>query len=189
MNVEKSGMKIFRRLITIIFFVPSVVLGQLPETKNWISTRHSIEISPMSPVFKIWAVQFSYRLSPKNEGILGLAYANIKYDEGRSHAPTLLIGYRHFFWKGLHLEYQLWPAYNAYFENNEVAYYKGFELWNEFRTGYLIDFMIGDTPVFINPQLLFGFGLYAGNKPESFKKQVENEFLFVYPNVFVGIRF
>ncbi len=187
--MENIGTLRFRFIIVFVFFLQAVTIAQEKEMKQALSNRYALEISPMSPVFKIWAVQLSYRLSPKNEGILGLAYANIKYDEGRSHAPTLLLGFRHFFWKGLHLEYQLWPAYNAYYENSETVYYKGFELWNEFRTGYMIDFKIGKIPVFVNPQLLLGFGLYSGNKPESFKKQVENEFLFVYPNIFAGIRF
>ena len=41
--------------------------------------KHSFDISPMSPLFNIWAIQYSYQFSPKNEIILGLVYANIKY--------------------------------------------------------------------------------------------------------------
>ncbi len=151
--------------------------------------KHSFDISPMSPLFNIWAIQYSYQFSPKNEIILGLAYANIKYAEGRSHAPTLMMGYRRFLWKGMHLEYQLWTAYNSYYENIEQKYYKGFELWNEFRAGYLIDFKLGNLPFYINPQLLCGFGLYPGNKPESFKQHIKDEFFFIYPNIFLGFKF
>lgn len=170
-------------LIYTIFSCSSFCKAQPTEYK------HSIDISPMSPFFKIWAIQYSYNYSGKNELMLGLAYANIEYDFGRSHAPTLIAGYRRFFWKGLHLEYQLWPAYNFYFENNEQKYYNGFELWNEFRVGYVINFKLGKVPMYINPQVLIGFGLFPGNKPDSFIKQVEEEFLFIYPNVFLGIKF
>jgi hypothetical protein len=38
-------------------------------------------------------------------------------------------------WKKTHVEYQLWSSYNWYYENDERRYYKGAELWNEFRPG------------------------------------------------------
>jgi len=142
----------------------------------------------MSPVFKIYAIQYNYSITPKNELMLGFAYANIKYDKGRSHAPTLILGYRRFFWKGIHLEYQLWPAYNDYFETTERKYYSGFELWNEFRTGYQFDFKMGDIPMTVTPQLLCGFGLCPGNKPESFIQNTKDEPVFIYPNVFIGLK-
>ncbi len=39
-------------------------------------------------------------------------------------------------------------------------------------------------------ELIFGFGLYAQNKPESFKQQEEEERFFWYPPMFfIGFKF
>jgi hypothetical protein len=46
--------------------------------------------------------------------LVGGAYTNIKYDFGRSHAPTAIIGYRRYVWRHVHLEYQLWPSFGLY---------------------------------------------------------------------------
>lgn len=151
--------------------------------------KHTIEISPFSPFLKIYAIQYNFLVTKKSELMLGFAYANIEYDEGRSHAPTLILGYRQFLWNGFHLEYQLWPAYNDYFETTEKKYYSGFELWNEFRTGYQFGFKIGGVHLTVTPQLLCGFGIFPGNKPDSFMKAVKEEPVFIYPNIFLGVKF
>lgn len=178
--------------ITSLLFVlilctisPTVTLSQ----DNQIRYRHTLETSPMSPVFRIYGVQYAYQTTLKDELLLGLVYANIKYDKGQSHAPTLILGYRRYLWRELHAEYQIWPAYNNYYERIEKKHYGGFELWNELRIGYRIHFTLWDIPFVLTPQILGGFGLYQGNKPESFKKQVKDEPLFIYPNLFVGVRF
>jgi len=177
-------------IICLFIFMSEITIGQTEGTfKDIKAYRHTLEISPLSPVFKIYAIQYGYLLSQKNELMLGFAYANIEYDEGRSHAPTLILGYRRFLWKGFHLEYQIWPAYNDYYETTEQKYYNGFELWNEFRSGYQFCFKIHNIPITINPQILCGFGLYPGNKPQSFIKTMEEEPVFIYPNVFMGIKF
>jgi hypothetical protein len=74
-------------------------------------------------------------------------------------------------------------------EFEENKYYNGFELWNEFRTGYTIDFKIREQPLYVNLQMLAGFGLFPGNKPESFKKQSKEEGIFISPIFFIGTRF
>lgn len=150
--------------------------------------KHTIEISPLSPFLKIYALQYNYLVTDKSELMFGFAYANIEYDEGRSHAPTLILGYRRFIWKAYHLEYQLWPAYNNYYETIEQKYYAGFELWNEFRTGYQFGFKIGGVHLTLTPQLLCGFGILPGNKPDSFLETVKKEPVFIYPNVFLGVK-
>jgi hypothetical protein len=48
---------------------------------------------------------------------------------------------------------------------------------------------IGRTPIFLNVQYLIGFGLYGGNKPQSFKDQAEDEGVFMAPMFFLGWRF
>lgn len=154
-----------------------------------IKYRHTLETSPLSPVLKIYGLQYGCLLTQRDELLFGFVYANIKYDAGQSHAPTLIIGYRRYLWKKLHLEYQVWPAFNDYFEINEKRYYSGFEVWNEFRLGYKFELSLGSIPISLTPQVLCGFGLHEGNKPSSFKQQVNKEPVFVYPNIFVGVRF
>lgn len=132
----------------------------LPTTETQtIRYNHAIDFFPLSPLFNIYAVQYFNSITEKDKLLLGFAYMNIRDEDGTSHAPSLLVGYKRYVWKGWHFEYQLWPAFNAYWERNEKKYYKGFELWNEFRSGYSINFKIGDLPLYVNPQVLFGFGL------------------------------
>jgi hypothetical protein len=151
--------------------------------------RHAIDICPISPLFNIYAVQYSYSLTVKDKLMFGLAYMNIRYKSGYSNAPGLIMGYKRYLWKDFHAEYQLWPAYNAYYETNEKRYYRGFELWNEFRIGYTINFKMLSKPWYVNLQVLAGFGLLPGNKPQSLLNQAKQEPLFVAPIFFVGRRF
>jgi hypothetical protein len=153
--------------------------------------RSAIEFSPVSPFIRIYAAQYARRLTDKGELIVGGGYANIKYDDGQSHAPTFIIGYRRYLWKKAHAEYQLWPSYNWYWEQNEEKYYEGAELWNELRFGYTFDFNIGRAPWFVNAQYLVGWGLYGDeSKPQSWKDQVAREGeVFAAPMVFMGWRF
>jgi hypothetical protein len=172
---------------------PHVLVAQeVPETVSARTLdRSAIEFSPLSPLVRIYAAQYARRLGEKNELLFGVAFANIKYDEGQSHAPTAILGYRRYVWRRAHVEYQLWPSYNWYYERNEDRYYEGAELWNEFRPGYTFDFKLGGTPVFVNVQYLIGFGLYGkDSKPQSWKDQVEREGeVFTAPMVFLGWRF
>jgi hypothetical protein len=155
------------------------------------SERSAMEFSPVSPFIRIYAAQFAQRLTNKDELIVGGAYANIKYDDGQSHAPTFIMGYRRYIWRKAHAEYQLWPSYNWYWEANEEKYYEGAELWNEFRFGYTFDFDIGQAPWFINVQYLVGWGLYGeDSKPQSWKDQVARDGeVFAAPMFFMGWRF
>jgi hypothetical protein len=171
-----------------LLFVPATAFSFSGNTSGH-DLKNSIEFSPLSPLFKIYAVQYAREFRPKHEYMLGVAFANIDYGDGRSHAPGLIVGYRYFFVKGLHLEYQLWPAWNAYYEKEEQKYYKGFELWNEFRVGYVFEFKIASHNFSVIPQVLAGFGLLPGNKPDSFLKHIETEGLFVAPVLFFGYKF
>jgi hypothetical protein len=194
---EEDAMKGLCRVLGLlacgVVFTAGAAAAQSPETTSQDARGETgaIEFSPVSPFIHIYAVQYARRLGAKDELLLGLAYANIKYDRGRSHAPTGIVGYRRYLWKKAHLEYQLWTSYNWYYENVERRYYEGAELWNEFRPGYTFDFRVGGTPVFVNVQYLIGFGLYGDeSKPQSWKDQRDREGeLFMAPMVFMGWRF
>ncbi len=157
--------------------------------------KHSIEAFPIVALFKIYSVQYSYAFSPNYALIIGLAYVNAVIDDkdgnaiGQLFAPTVPIGIRRFFWKKLHLEYQLWPAYNRYYEKNEKKYYNGFDLYNEFRAGYKFDVRISGLPFFLNLQYVLGFGLYPGNKPDSFIERNKEVPIFHALSIGIGVRF
>lgn len=152
--------------------------------------RHSIDFSPLSPLFRIYALQYNYHCTPNDEFTLGAAYTNLQWDFGNTNAATLIIGYRRFLWKKLHVEYQLWPDYDWYHNKLNGKIYPGFDLWNEFRVGYQVNFHLGELPCYANFQWPFGFGLYDANKPESFKEhEEENPYFYHSPLFFLGVRF
>ena len=155
---------------------------------------HSVDLCPMSPLFRIYAIHYSYRITPKSEIILGPYYANIQFpDIGNTDAPGFIVGYRHYLWESIHIDYQLMPQWDRFYEKNENKKYPvGFDLWGEFRLGYVYDFTIAGTPAFINFQWPFGFALYSDDsaKPESFKKKArENPYFYFPPLFFIGVRF
>ncbi|HET9136525.1 MAG TPA: hypothetical protein VFO76_07805 [Candidatus Kapabacteria bacterium] len=188
--LHKKAMKMF--YLSVLLLVSAPLFAKVTDTVVAESKyKQAIDFSPLSPAFRIYAVQYTYEFSEKNEVMLGLAYVNVtNKDIGINHDPTIVVGYRRYLWKKLHLEYQLWPGYNHYFSIPENTYFDGFDLWNEFRLGYRMDFHISTLPVYLNYQVLAGFGLYGGNKPQSFKDWAKRQpFFFVAPVLFMGIRF
>jgi hypothetical protein len=138
----------------------------------------------------IYGVLYSYGITKKDWLVGGPVYMRIKYDFGHTDAWALIVGYRRYLWRNLHLEYQLYPTYDDFYESNEDRIYSSFDLWNEFRLGYKFDFRIKKAPLYLNLQWPFGFGLYASNKPQSFKDaEQKNRFFYFPPMIFVGIRF
>lgn len=181
-----------------VSFACTVSLGQ--------ESQHAIELSPISPMFDIYAVQYAYTVDDVNEAMIGISYAampqkpaekrqpgwmdiiispaTITKDVGRNHSWTLYLGYKRYVYDRFHLEYQLWPGYNSFYSTTEQKYYNGFDLWNEFRFGYTCDF--GDSPLYLNLQYLVGFGLVKGNKPADFGEGGNP--VFRAPVFFIGYR-
>ena len=190
-----------RRIIFITIFLISAtssVFSQQQNVDDKSDYKHSIETSPMSPFMQmagagIWGIKYDYAFDQKNELKLGIAYMNIHFAEGNTNSPALILGYRRFLWKKLYAEYELWPCYDEFYEANENKYYKGFDLWNEFRLGYQINFKIKEFPMFVNVAWPFGFGLYSSNKPQSFYDRMNQSFgdkyFFQMPLIFIGFKF
>lgn len=153
--------------------------------------KNSLDFCPEYPIVDVYALQYTRTLTAKGEMMLGVAYLNQKYDCGQSNAGGLIIGYRRYLWRRLHLEYQIWPIYDNFIEKKENKHYKSFDVWNEFRVGYGFDFTLSNCPLYLNVQWPFGFGLYGSNKPESFKDENSGSKQYFYfpPLVFIGIRF
>jgi len=162
---------------------------QVPEEPSF--NKHSIAFCPIVPFFGIYAVHYNYRVNQNSELIAGLSYMNIKFDGiGHTNSPALILGYRQYLWRNLHVEYEIWPAYDAFYESNEGRYYRGFDVWNEFRFGYKFEFSVAGQDSFVNCQMPFGFGLYSSNKPQSFKDHAsKNPFFYFPPIITVGISF
>ena len=185
---------IFNFILTISLFMTSndVKSQEKDSTINQKIYKNSIELSPISPIMQIYAIQYSHKILQRGEMLFGLAYMNIQYDMGNTNAPAIILGYRQYIWSKLHIEYQIWPTYDNFYEKNDKKYYKSFDIWNEFRIGYQFDFTIYEAPFFVSAQWPFGFALYAGNKPQSFKdyeKKRDNRFFYKAILVFIGIRF
>lgn len=153
--------------------------------------KNSIDFCPEYPIVDVYALQYARAFTAKDEMMLGVAYLNQKYDCGHSNAGGLILGYRRYFWRRLHMEYQIWPIYDNFYEKTENKHYKNFDMWNEFRVGYGFDFIFLKCPCYINVQWPFGFGLYGSNKPDSFKDENSGNKKYFYfpPLVFIGIRF
>lgn len=188
MKILKSNKK---SLFTVILLLALCPFLQAQQSDDAYSSKHTIQLNALEVVANIYSVVYLYQFSPKNHLIVGAAYQNqVNDDFGITHAPSLIIGYRRYFWKGLNAEYALWPAYNMLYEKNEGKYYKGLELWGEFRAGYDINFKIGNTKLFVMPQFILGKGLVKGNKPQSFIDYYKNkEKVFVAGNIAMGIKF
>jgi hypothetical protein len=124
-----------------------------------------------------------------------MAYVNVEVSDqadaviGQLNAPTVPIGLRRYVWRNAHLEYQLWPAYNFYYDRVGERYYNGFDLYNEIRGGYRLDFTLRGRPLFTNLQYVYGFGLYPGNKPDNFTLAVEDAPPFHVPSISIGLKF
>jgi hypothetical protein len=181
-------------LIAIMLVGSQMLFAQSSESEqNELLLKNSIEISPMSPMMNIYALQYGYSFDHHNDLILGLAYMAIPFDKvGRTHASSLIIGYRRNFGYGIHAEYSVYPMYDNFYEENKKEYFNGVDIWNEFRLGYQYDFNISDVPVYVKAQLPFGFAIYSENKPKSFKDKVnegDNKFFYKAVIVYVGIRF
>ncbi len=184
--------------LSFVFLFASFSSGQekTPEPKalneeKGKAYKNSLDFCPEYPFVDVYAVQYSRELTIKDELMLGIAYLNQKYDCGHSNAGGVIVGYRRYVWQNFHVEYQIWPIYDNFYEKNEGKYYKSFDVWNEFRIGYRFDFMIFESPFYFNVQWPFGFGLYGSNKPESFKKENSGlkRFFYFPPLVFIGKKF
>lgn len=185
-------------ILFILIFTSSIAFSQETSHSSSEILKHSIETSPFSPLLQmankgIWAIKYEYALTPRDELKLGLAYMNLHFDEGITNSPALILGYRKYIYKQLYAEYELWPAYDAFYEKHEDTYYKGFDLWNEARIGYQFLFRIKNYQLFLNIAWPFGFGLYSSNKPDSFYERQNQSFsekyFYHFPLIFIGAKF
>jgi hypothetical protein len=156
--------------------------------------ENGIELSPLSPLFRIYAVVYARKIGRHTDLLVGPYYANIHFEDiGNTDAPGFIVGARRALWRGVHVDYQLIPQWDHFYEVNEDKTYPlGFDLWNELRLGYTWDFRLRSLSAYVNLQWPFGFALYSddGAKPASFERHAEDHPYFCFPPLlFVGIRF
>ncbi|HPN43906.1 MAG TPA: hypothetical protein PLP19_10485 [bacterium] len=155
--------------------------GTLNSDKLW-----GAGISFTYPIADIYMLQASYSLWECGDILCGVAYQDWEIDQGHSHAYTLLLGYRHFLWKGLHTEIELWPAYNPFDSSIDGKTYSGVELWVSARIGYRFDFKLADKDFFILAQPSIGYGAARQNPWPKMEK--DNKPIFE-PQLIAGFRF
>lgn len=188
MKILKSFLQF---LATASLFLTLSPVAKAQQAASIDSSKHAIQLNALEFMGHIYSAVYTYQFSPKNHLMLGLAYQNQRNNAfGITHAPSVIIGYRRYIWKGLNAEYALWPAYNMLYEKYEKKYYNSFELWGEFRAGYDFTFNIGTSKFFVMPQFIMGKGIIDGYKPQSFKDYYKNkEHVFIAGNLALGIKF
>jgi hypothetical protein len=160
--------------------------------------KNSIATDPFLLMFNSFALVYERVYNQNNGVLLGFWYgkvtatypAEIEYP-GYAHNYAPILAYRRYFWRKLHAEYQLYPGFTRFFEENENKHYSGFSLFTELRVGYKFDFTIMGTPLLITLQWPVGTTIYESNEPESFRKVRKQDpvFYLFFPNIYLGLRF
>jgi hypothetical protein len=184
---------LFSGLAFILLISTGFTVQATVRPNDTVNYKHSLDFFPLSPVIGIYALHYGYRFTAKDQVIVSPSYMRIQYPTiGHTNAPGFIIGYRRYLWKNLHVEYELMPMWDRFYDKNEnKTYPTSFDLWNEFRIGYVFDFKIRNIPLFLNLQLPLGFALYSdpNGKSEAFKQNAKENPLFYIPLFFTGIRF
>lgn len=170
---------------SLIIFVLVFTMGvnsytQTDETPS----KWSIGTSITYPLASIYLVQINYRPNEKHEVFFGPCFQNFKHESFAVNAYTIILGYRYFFWKGLHVEAEVYPAYNNIYSNVAQRRYPGIEMWGELKLGYQLNFC--RNRLFIQPAPGIGFGLFQSNKPPNFDEEII--YPIFTPQLLVGIR-
>ncbi|MFA4922244.1 MAG: hypothetical protein WC611_08955 [Candidatus Neomarinimicrobiota bacterium] len=161
-------------------FLLNELIAQENETSKW-----AIETSLTFPIVQIYQFHFAYRFNEKSEFLVGPCFQNFDKETFSVNAYTLLLGYRYYIWRNLHLENELYPAYNKIYSTLDQKYYDGFEAWNEIRLGYHV-FLINNK-LYIEFAPGIGFGIFRQNKPPNFDKEMD-AITFV-PQINLGFKF
>ena len=173
-----------------LFFSALLVFGLLVCIQNSVTAQDrdspewSVASSLTYPIAKIYQVHISYNPGGNHEYFFGPAYQNFKSGSITSHAITLILVYRYYVWRNLHLEAELWPAYNPMYSDVTESTYRGVELWGEIKIGYKLSFY---RNLFIQPAPGIGFGILRTNKPPDFNEGI-NSPIFV-PQLLIGLKF
>ncbi len=168
-------------LLSVAVASPALAEDDSADDRSVAIRRHAIETSPLSATIGVYQIQYNYSVSPSSALVLGAAFANAPETSGRSGSG--IAGYRHYFWRHLFAEYQLWAGYYRYPERIGSEY-RGLQVFNELRAGYQFNIPVGDVALTLTPGGIFGFHLVEGARPDGFDASP-----WVFPNVALGLRF
>ena len=153
--------------------------------------RWSVETSLTFPMVRIYMLKFSYKYSDRAELGFGPAFQNWKNTDesfiGQANAYTLVLSYRHYFWRNFNAEIEFWPAWNHFNSFVDGKTYKGPELWVEYKVGYKWDFA---RRFYFNIQPGIGHVLWLqqdwpGVDKEPYGEFVKGSLIFV-PQIMMG---
>ena len=159
-----------------------VIHGSAPAQNTGNNSEWSVATSLTYPIARIYQVHISYNPGGNHEYFFGPAYQNFTSGSITSNAMTLILGYRYYVWENLHLEVEMWPAYNPMYSDVTESTYRGVELWGEIKIGYKFSFY---RNLFIQPSPGIGFGLLRSNRPPLFKEDI-NSPIFA-PQLLIGL--
>ena len=183
-HMEKMILKPgFHFSVLLVFGLMLIVHDSALAQDTGNSSEWSVATSLTYPIVRIYQVHISYNPGGNHEYFFGPAYQNFKSGSITSHAMTLILGYRYYVWRNLHLEAELWPAYNPMYSDLTESTYRGVEIWGEIKIGYKISFY---RNLFIQPAPGIGFGILRTNEPPDFNEGI-NSPIFV-PQLLIGLK-
>jgi len=155
--------------------------------------KWSVETSLTAPVARIYMAKAGYRITGNSELGFGIGFQNWRNKDvdpaGQSNAWSIILSYRHYLWRNLSVEVELWPAYNHFESFVDGQTYKGFELWVEYRAGYRFDL---SSSLSLNVMPGLGHPIWAQQDwPRLVEKSRESPFdiIVFVPQVLIGWRF
>lgn len=193
-----KNLKNYVAVLATVFYFASNLYAQ--ETKSVIqptaTKKWGIEFNvvwPFVPGVEIYTLKGTYttwqKKHFKGDAIVGLLYRpGTKNDENAEQFSEIGtgIGYRQFFWKGLHVETILFSSF-AQEERNKIdgKNYSGYALTTEFYVGYKFDFLKQKkVSMYLMPQAGIGYNAVSLLGPAS-----EENRPFPAINLQVGINF
>ncbi len=189
----------------VMLFLCSVINSKIhasdkhPINPSELTPKHSkslwsVETSLTFPMARIYMLKFSYKYSDRVELGIGPAFQNWRNKDqspqGQTHAYTLLLSYRYYFWRNFNAEIEFWPAWNHFDSFVDGKTYRGPELWVEYKVGYKWDFA---QCFYLILQPGIGHALWLQQDWPDVEKKPYGEFvkgsIMFVPQVFLGFRF
>lgn len=176
---EKIRMSKLFIILVVVFYHTALQAQEIKTYSGW-----SVGTSITYPIAAIYLVHINYALDDRHELFFGPCFQNFKHESFTVNAYTLLLGYRYFLWKRLHVEAEIYPAYNNIYSNVTQTYFPGFEMWGEFKVGYQFNFFKDKLYVQLAPGI--GFGFFRANKPPNFDEEIV--YPIFTPQIMLGLR-
>ncbi len=168
----------------LVLVVVIMLAGKIHAQPDEAHSKWSVGTSLTYPFAGIYLVQVNYRINDHHEVFFGPCFQNFAHESFTVNAYTLLLGYRYFFWKGLHVEAEVYPAYNNIYSNVTQSRYPGVEMWGELKIGYQFNFY--NNRLFVQPAPGIGIGLFQSNKPPNFDEEIV--YPIFTPQILLGFR-